>query len=267
MFAIFLRTIQDKKFSIITYSIAGMLMLWMYVGMFPSMQAESAKFNELFKSYPEGVMKALNIEELSFDTIEKFLSIEQFSIVWPLMVMFLCIAFAGGALANEIETGTAEIVLSKPLSRTEIFFGRYFAGLFALAIFTIASIFTIIPLAKLHHVSYILQNHITMALLGFLFAWVILSMSMMFSSIFSERSKVYMCSGAILIVMYVLKIIANLKENYENLQYASFFHYFDYSSAIVHNIISSNTFIVFMSVIVICTSIGIIWFNKRDITI
>lgn len=267
MLAIFWQTIRRKKISLLVYCLAGVLFLWMFVAFFPSIQGEAEKFEEVFQNYPEEMMKALNIEELKFDQLEKFLTIEQFSIIWPIMLIFLIIAVAGSALSQEIEKGTMEILLSRPVSRLKIFFARYLAGLLILLTFTIFSIFSVIPLAKLHNVDYILENYITVAVLGFLFGWAIFSMALMFSSIFSEKSRVYMASGAILLVMYALNVAASLRENLEELKYLSFFNYYDYGQALIHNSIDNASLCVFGSAVVICTIVGAIWFNKRDVAV
>ncbi|MBU1167302.1 ABC transporter permease [Patescibacteria group bacterium] len=267
MLTIFIRTIKDRKTSIIAYCVATFLFMTMFIAMYPSIHEQTAEFDELLKAYPEGFMKAFGIEQLSFDTVEKFLSIEQYSITWPLMVCFLMISFAGMALSREIEKGTIEIMLSRPVSRLSLFFSRYLAGVAVLALFTIVSVFSLIPLANIFGVDYQLEPNSKMALLSFLFGLAVFSLGYMFSAIFSEKSKAYMLSGGILILMYVLRIISNFEEKYEDVKYASFFHYLDPDKALIDNELSLVSVLVFLSVAVICTVVGAIWFKKRDIAV
>jgi ABC-type transport system involved in multi-copper enzyme maturation permease subunit len=89
----------------------------------------------------------------------------------------------------------------------------------------------------------------------------------MFSAFFSERSKPYMFSGGILVLMYVANIVANLKDQLKNFKYLSFFHYYDQNQALIHNTIETNSIIVFAGVAVFCTVIGAIYFSKRDIAV
>ncbi|MBU1118814.1 ABC transporter permease [Patescibacteria group bacterium] len=267
MFTIIWRTILDRKVSVIAYSLAGILFMWMFVGLYPSIKENTAEFDELLKAYPQELIKAFGIEELSFDTLERFLAVEQYSITWPLMAVFMVVSFAGMALAREIEKGTAEILLSRPVSRLTIFFSKYIAGIKAFAIFTIVSIFSVVPLAEMYNIDYSLENQAKTALLGFLFGLAIFSFSYMLSAMFSERSKAYMISGGVLILMYVLKIMSSLEDNLENLKYASFFHYFDANKTLIYGEIDTTSVLVFLGVTVVCTVIGAIWFNKRDIAI
>jgi len=268
MIRIFLRIIRDKKTSIIVYSVAGILLLWMYVAMFPSIRDQAESLSELMQSYPEGFLEAFGIDEgFNFDRLENFVSIEHFSLIWPIIVIFMLVSFAGAGITGEIEKGTVEIPLSRPVSRIGIFFGRYLAGLFILLIFTIFSVFAVVPLANLHAIDYVFENYTTFAILGFLFGWAIFSLAMMFSAFFSEKSRVYMFIGSLLITMYVLNLIAVLKESFQDLKFLSFFYYYDYKSAVVDNTINSEAIWVFAAVIIFCTFIGAIWYKNRDIAV
>lgn len=267
MGAVFLRMIKDKKIMIAVYCLASIGFLWMYIGMFPSIQSQAEQFQEVMKSYPKEIMKAMNIEELSFDSIEKFLAMENFSMIWPLMAILMMCSLAGGALAGEIEKGTAEIVLSKAVSRTRIFFGKYLAGALLLAVFTGVSVFMVAPLCALYNVDYSLINFVKMANIAFLFGLAVFSIAFMFSAVFSERSKPYMFTGGILLIMYVFNIIANLKDNLKNFKYLSFFYYYNQNQPLIHNNISQQSIMVFLCVAVICSIIGLIYFNKRDIAV
>ena len=268
MLSILIRTIKDKKTSLIIYCIAAVLIMWMYVAMFPTIQAEAESFNELIKNYPESFMKAFGIDEqISFDRVENFLSIEHFSLVWPIMMIFFMIAVATFGLATEVEKGTAEIMLSRPVSRAEIFLARYLAGLIILIIFTLVSVYSLIPLAELHDIDYALANYNTMAMMGLLFGWAVFSMAMMLSAIFSEKGRVYMIGGMTIVGMYIANVASSLLEKVENLQYISFFHYYDYQAALTKNHIDELSIYVFIGVVVVCSCIGLIWFNKRDIAV
>ena len=51
-----------------------------------------------------------------------------------LFIQLIGILIAAGAMSEEYEAGTAELLLSKPVSRTEFFVGKYLGGYFLLAV-------------------------------------------------------------------------------------------------------------------------------------
>lgn len=261
------RTIKDRKITIIVYCLATIGFLWMYVALFPAFRDQSAAFNEMIKNYPQDFMKAFGIETVDFNSLESYLAMEQFGIVWPLMAAFLVVSMGGIMLAGEIEKGTAEILLSRPISRQQLYWSRYFVGVVVLAIFVLCSTMLTIPMAKIYDINYILHNYWTLSVACFLFGWAIFSIAFMLSAVFSERSRVYMLCGGLLVGMYVIKIISALKESLENLKYFSFFYYYDANRALVENIVNGKSFVVFVSVAVVCTVIGMLVFRKRDVAV
>jgi ABC-2 type transport system permease protein len=181
------------------------------------------------------------------------------------MVIIFVIAYGGAQIAGEIEKGTIETILAQPISRLKIFLGKYLAGVASIVAFCAVSIFAVIPLATLHGVDYRLENFWTMSILGFLFALAIFSLSMLATSIFSEKGKSNFAVGGIIIVMYVINVVSTFKESLEDLRYLSFFYYYDHSSAILHNKIDSLAIWVFLGVSVVATILGALWFMRRDI--
>ncbi|NQU99431.1 MAG: ABC transporter permease, partial [Parcubacteria group bacterium] len=252
MFTIFWRTIKDKKVFIIIYCLAAFMMMFMYVAMYPSIEEKSGEFNQLMENYPEGMMKAFNIETISFDKLENFLSLENYSIIWPLMAMFMMVSLAGYSISKEIEKGTAEILLAKPISRLKIYFSRYLTGVVVLLLFAIVSVFSVVPLAEIYDIEYAFDNHVKIFVLSFLFGWAVFSVSLMFSAMFSEKGRTYALSGGFLLIMYVMNLLASLKEDLENLKYTSFFYYYDFNKAMIENNIEMLSILVFVGVAAIC---------------
>ncbi len=267
MFPITWRTIKDKRLSLIIFTLATVGMLWVYVGMFPGIQQESQKLAEAFQGYPEAMLKAFNIEEIDFSHLENFVAMEQYSIIWPLVVIFLLLAFAGTSLAGEVEKGTVESLLSRPLSRRKIFFQKYLAGLVVLVGYTGVTVFAIWPLAALQNIDFQMANFVSVFWLCLLFGWAVYSLGMLCSTWFSERSRVYGIAGGILLLMYVLNIVAALQEKLSNLKYASFFHYYDSSAVLIRGEFDGLSVVVFAGFAIITTALAAWRFQKRDVAV
>ena len=140
MGTIFLRVLKDRKASLIIYCLTGIGLLWLFIAAYPIVQEQTMAIMELLEGMPEGFMKAFGMESDSFTTVEGFLAAKQYSATWPLMVILLLASLAGTIIAGEIESGSMEITLSRPISRTKIYFGRYLAGLMSLFVFNIFSV-------------------------------------------------------------------------------------------------------------------------------
>jgi ABC-2 type transport system permease protein len=263
------RIIRDQRKSLLVYLAIAIIFVWMYVALFPSIAKQQADFSQMLANYPEGLLKAFGIDPstLGLADLEGFLSLEHYSILWPLLLIILLVSYASAAIAGEIEKGTIEVLLAQPLSRSKFFAGKYAAGLLLLFTFTFFSVLAVFPLAKIYHFDLRAANHLTMAALGFLFGLTIFCLTLMFSCIFSERGKAASLTGGILILMYALNIVASLKENVSFLKYFSFFYYYDYHAALVENHLEPVTIVVFLAVGLLTTFLGAFWFNRRDIAV
>lgn len=265
--AICKQTLLTRKKFVIAFCLISVALLWMYVGMFPSIAEKGDEFNKLLENYPESFSAFFGIEELNFSNIENFLAVENLSIMWPMMAILLVLGLAGPALAGEVEKGTIELIISRPVSRVSLFVGRYLASASALAIFILFSIFAIFPLAALHGIDVSAANHFKAAFMGLLFGLSVLSLGMLFSAIFSEKSKVYFTAGGILGAMYIFSAAANLTDKVSALKYLSFFYYFDGLQVMMRNQLSGWSVLVFLAFIIAVAAFAAYHFDRKDIAV
>lgn len=267
MWSIILKTLSLKKVALFSYSLASLAFGWMFVALFPSFKDDAVGFDELIQAYPEELLQAFNISSISANTIEDFLAFEHVALLWPLLAIFMVVSFAGSFITKEIEKGTIEILLSRPVSRTRLFLGRYIGSLIALIVFTLISYVPLPLFAELYDVTYRLDHYVVTAIGSFLFGAAILSAAFMVATFFSERNKAYGVIGGGLLAMYFAKVITNFNEDFNDVKYASFFHYFDAEKLMVNAEFDTLSIAVFVSTILIATIIGILYFNKRDIAV
>ncbi len=269
MLSLIWRTIKNRKISLIAYSLGAVALLWMILAMYPLFAEKQAELEKFIQAYPEEVFTAmgLDVAEFTLDTVESWVAVEHLSLMWPIVAIIMAVAFGGAMIAGEIEKGTIETILAQPISRLNIYFSKYFAGVISILIFVVVSLYAIVPLAYLHDIDFKIENWTTSAILGFLLLLAIFSLSMMATAIFSEKSKANFTIGGVLMLMYVIDIVANFKESLKDLKYLSFFHYFDYSAAMNRNILDETSIYVFLGVSVVATILGAIWFIRRDIAV
>jgi len=269
MLAVIIRTIKDRKWSILVYILAGVLFVWMYVGMFPTFSDKKEEFKQVMDAYPESIMETFGVKDAAaiFDNIENFIATENYSFLWPIMLIALAVSLGGYSIAGEIERKTIETLLSEPISRLRLFWAKYIAGLVLILFFVIITVLSLIPLCELHNVEYNTMSHITMLGLGSLFGWAIFSITTLFSALFNEKSKPYFFSVGILILMYALNIVASLKDNLSDLKYGSFFYYFDSTRALLDQTITWEALLIFGGISVVTTIAAAIIFDRRNITV
>lgn len=266
MLTLIIKTIRKNLSSVAIYTAISAAFVWMYVAMFPSFFEGRDKFAEALDAYPEGIFEAFGIElETFLSSLEGFISGEHFSIVWPIILIILTLSYASAAIAGEIDKGTIELLLAQPISRLKIFLAKYFSGVAIIIAFILLSNFSVVPFALLHNVDFKIESYFTISVIGFLFAFAIYGICIMLSSLSSSRGRPMAITGGILIIMYALNVFSALQESVENLKYASFFHYYDYTSAMLNNQLDILNVGVFLTVGIITSVAAAVIFVKRDI--
>ncbi len=266
MIAIIKKTIYLHRKKFIAISAICLLMIWMYVGIYPSIQKEADEMAKLIESYPESFLKAFGVEGTSlFTEFEAFVCVEYYSLMWPLLAIILVLSLGASAIAGEVDDKTMDFLLSQPISRSKIFISKYVAGVLIMLAFVFFSTITIIPIARMYDVEVHLGNYFAIAVISSLFSWAIYNLAFMISSITSSKGIPSSLTAGVVVIMYALNLLAALQESLKNLKYLSFFYYYDYHEALVDNHIDLLSIIVFSVCIVIFTAVGFIKFRKRDI--
>jgi len=266
MLALINKTIKTNRTALTVYIGICVGFVWFYAAFFPSILKQSENLKQAFKAYPQDLLKAFNISIENFVTsFEGFMGGEYFSLLWPIVLIVLIIAYGSSAIAGEIESGTIELLLAQPISRLKVFFSKYLSGLFLIVVFIAVSNSAVVAFARLYNIAFHWQNFLIMSILGFLFAFAIYGICFMLSAVSSSKGRPAALTGGILIIMYALNLFSSFKESLDKLKFASFFHYYDQNAALLNNHIDTLSIAVFLAVGIICVVVGAVAFVKRDI--
>ncbi len=270
MLAVFFRTIKDKYLSLLVYITATVVFLEMYVALFPTFgNLAQDKISTLLDSYPKEIWTVIGLDPsmLNFTKIEVFVSSEQYSFIWPIIVIIFAISLANWMIAAEVEKGTIEQVISLPVSRLGLFLGRYLAGATMLAVFTFTTIYSLVPLAAIHKISLAGVDSLPLAVSGFCFALAVYSFAVFSSSLFSEKSKASFLSAGVILLSYIGNIIGGLNKDFLNLKYFSVFHYFGGGANLVKAEYVDNYLVFYLGIALVFTLFSAIRFVRRDLSV
>jgi ABC-2 type transport system permease protein len=241
----------------------------MFASFYPSVKEDAEQLADLFKHYPEGLFKAvgLDVEQMGnmFASMEAFLATEHYSIMWPILVIVMTITLGSGLIAGEVEKNTSEMLLSLPLSRSKIYWGKYIAVTIIITIFSVLSIFCVMPFSVLFNFDIHVKNYYYIFILGYLFSLALFSITNLISSATSKKGKASLIATGIVVFMYAANILASFQESLDKAKYVSFFHYFDYNGALVNTTLNWTGVWVFSTTIGVCSIAGWIVFLKRDV--
>jgi len=210
---VFRYRLRRLRGQILGWGIALALLGLLLVQFYDTIAAQQDQLNELIQNYPKEFIAFFG-EIDDFSTPSGFLGIEFFSYM-PLIVGVFSILIGSGLLVSDEESGRLDLIMAHPVSRTALFWGRWFAfNLATLAIMVI----TWFGLAAPAALGAMDVGWIEMAL-----PFVSLSASLVFFGILSvllsmllpSRRSAAMVAGLILVAGYFLTALARINTDLE----------------------------------------------------
>lgn len=114
----FARTLRSERLVLLAWGGGIVLTVGVLVAFYPTIQAQSAEFEALLKTYPPEMLAFFgDIDE--FTTPAGYLAAELFGFMLPLFFVVYAIG-RGAALAGEEESGVLEMLVSLPVARPRI---------------------------------------------------------------------------------------------------------------------------------------------------
>ena len=237
----------------------------LFLSFFPSFYDEAEDFRNVLQSYPEEMLRALDVDMSMITSYEGY---------YAYIFMFILLGFSIqamnigiGLLNKEINGGTAEFLLSKPIGRKMILSSKVLAALICLLgtnmVYT-AVVYLISPLLAV-------QKPDTEVLLLFSGAalWLqvfFLTLGLLFSIFAQGINSPVIVSVSVVFSFYVLNMLTSLTE-VKGMRYVTPFQYFDMGYIVKHTTYEWKY--IGLLAILICCAVCLVYrtFSKKDIKV
>ena len=253
------KTLRDQKWQIVGFGIAFLVMAALIVYIWPSYRTTVASIQ-----LPEAVQALLG-SDLAYSTAPGFISAEYFSWI-PILLIVYTIIQGTGAIAGEEGSGTIDLLMSQPLTRTNmvlqktigVCIGSALIAGFGFLGFLLSVPFVDIDLT-LKGAALASANMLPMALLYY-------ALSLWFGSVLPNRT--YAAGGAIALATagYFLNTIAAAVTSLSWLKYGSPFYYYGAGLPLVKGIDWAHVGLL-VGIAALFVVLTLRSFSQRDITI
>lgn len=136
-----LRTLRERWRSTFGWGLGLVLIAIVQLAVYPSVAKSSASMQEFVDQWPEAFRQAFNLD--AYTTGAGFLNAEMFSMMVPLVLIAVAVSGAAAATAGEEERGTADLLLSLPVSRGRVMAAKVIATVLAVALVALATFVTV----------------------------------------------------------------------------------------------------------------------------
>lgn len=248
-----------KSTTIWTCAIGAFIVICLF--MYPEMKSQTDSISSLFSSMG-AFSSAFGLDILDYGSLKGFYGIECGNILGLGGALFAALAGIA-ALAGEEKEGTAEFLLTHPLSRTEIVTKKLIAVMiqitalnvvvYLLAVGSMAAVGEAVPwkeVTLLHLAFFLLQAEIACVCFGI--------------SACLWRGGIGIGLG-LAIALYFINILANLTKGADVLKYLTPFGYADGSDIITHGAINGTRLLAGLGFAACGLVLAYIRYNRKDI--
>lgn len=259
--SILTKTLWERRRSISFWSLGLFLYVLAICWMFPSIEGveEFAAFTE---EMPEA-FRALVGELEDFTTATGFLGGEIYGLALPLVMSILAIGFGASVISREEESGTLELLLSSPMSRSVILRQKAAALVVNLAIVGTAAwlAVTIATIGVDLDIDLVKAAWATLSavLLALCFGFI----ALMVTSLGGKRGIAIGVASVLFIVSYFANTLAILISEIEPLQSFSLLYYYE-GAAILRDGPQLLNFLLLIGFIIAIYIVGELKFKRRD---
>ncbi len=218
---VFRKTTRDLRKGLIGWSI-GIVGLVVVIGLiWPTIR--DMDMAALLDAYPEPLRELFNIE--AFTTGAGFMNAELFSMMMPILFMTYGIGVGAKLLAREEENATMDVLLSTPLSRSELLVGKalaMLAGLFVLGLAVFVSTWVTGAIFSMDiGVGYALGASLAMVLMGAVFGGLAFAVA----AVVGRRGRAIAVAATAAVASYAFYIAAAIVDGLGDFEWLTPFYH------------------------------------------
>lgn len=218
---VYLKTLRDLRRGLVGWGIGIAALVGLMVALWPTIRAMD--FAALVAQYPEAMQELFNIGDIA--TGPGFLNAELFSGLLPILFITYGVGVGARVVAREEESGTLDILLSTPLSRSRLLLEKAAAvvtGVVILGVVLLASTWLMAaPMNMDVGITYAAGSSLAMVLLGSVFA----ALSFTVAAVTGSRGKAIGVAAAAAVAGYAFYIAAGIVESVARWESLNPFHH------------------------------------------
>ncbi|MFN8185279.1 MAG: ABC transporter permease subunit [Candidatus Nanopelagicales bacterium] len=217
------RTLNERWRSTFGWGLGLVLMAVLQLAVYPSVAKSSASMQEFVDQWPEAFRQAFNLD--AYTTGAGFLNAEMFSMMVPLVLIAVAVSGAAAATAAEEERGTADLLLSLPVSRGRVVVAKVLATVIAVLLVAAATLLAIAVGAPLVDLEVGLADLAAGVLMTALLALFFGAVALLVATVTGKRAVALGTAVGLALAAFLLNALAPMADWLEPWQKASPFYW------------------------------------------
>ncbi len=257
--SLFTKTIYEKRWSLITWSMTMFLFTLLIVWLFPTFRDS---FGQALQNVPDSLKSILG-QASDYQNINGFLELQVF-----MQMIFLTFIYGiillSGLIAGEESDGTLQSLMAQPISRTKAYFQKLAAGMVMIWIVSLAMFLAVWVGSLIINEPVNLWRVLQATFAQFLVALVLSLVAFLLGASTGKRGIAGALAGIYAFLSYLVYGLSNTAKFLKIPNYFSPFKYLSNPRVLDNGLKLSNVTILACACLVMIL-LGWFWFSKRDI--
>ncbi len=263
--AIVRKLTRDSKSGMIAFIVITLFFGTLSVLLFPAIKQSGADLDQIMKSIPPELAKALGIANTNLTEFNNYIATRYLGIFGLISFSPFILSWAG-RIAQDEEAGTLALILAYPVKRSQVFLAHYAALLVKICFVAITVLLSVLVPAVLIGESFSLLNWLKYAFVLIIFLSAIGSVTIFAAVLLQSRGKAMAAGGAVLAAGYITQLFSQLVPQLEGLKYFSILYYYGEPAAIVRDgTIQYSSLLVLLIITLLGFAGAMLVFRKKDL--
>ena len=261
--SVFLKTLHDQRRALLAWLVSLVLLVAMYVAIWPSIKGEPA-MAEFLDNMPKAFRSLFAASGADMSTPVGYVQVELMSFLGPLIVILYAVVAGGAAVAGEEDRHTLDLLLANPVSRARVVLEK--AAAMILGTFLLAAVTGLALVLEGGWADMALPADrvaaamLHLALLGVVFGSLALAIGASFGHVAASRA----IPAVVAVVAYVVNGVAPQVSWLQPVRTLSPFYQFNGHDPL-RNGISATAALVSVGTITVLVSLAVAGFRRRDV--
>lgn len=260
------QTIKMQQRSLIFWTIGLLILIALYMLIYPSIKESAAELNAYMEKLPEAFRAAFIGEGAEYTSPIGYINSEIFTQMLPILFIFYAVGFGSGAIAGEEEKGTLDVLLSNPLRRSRVVIEKFGALLVGLAYLAIIVVVGLAIGTKFVQIDIEITKLLAVTFTLFLLATNFGTLSIFVGCLTGSRGLAIGLTTAVAIATFFINALSPIAAFLEKIRdFSPFFHYVN-NTPIIHGVNWLSAFVLIWVTIGLLV-LSIAAFANRDLNV
>jgi ABC-2 type transport system permease protein len=240
------------------------LTIALVVGIFPSIEQSGAEFEQILESYPESFRTAFAGSVSEVTSIEGYLSVELYQLIWLLFLGSYVAYAAANSIAGDVENHSFDILLTYPVSRTRIVVAKFLAMTPVIVVVNVVAPVAVLVSVALVDQSLDVERLLVLHGLSIIYLYACAAVGILASVV---ALRVRLAQGAAIAVVFGMYILDTLTRDtdYEWLGDLAFTRYIDPGEVLTTGEIDAWGAVALLAAACLLVVVAAEVFERRDI--